>query len=578
MISAMIETAFERISGLTVLQPSETTELRCELLDQNLVEITASANDQRPSLRLEVDLADAAGYWQPGGRTHRLLPPDWVGPAVTSLVQSAPVGALYNANGGVLLGWAAGEAVSELEITYGVSEERKSFVVQMQPTRPLATDLTIVLDGSRADLVDTLRRLCRWTSQQCSAEPLVPPPVTRRPVYSTWYTFSQDVTAELVCSEASLAAGLGCGSVFIDDGWQRHGSGRGYQGCGDWLPDLAKFPDLAATVGSLHDTGSAVALWIAPLLLGQGSDVYDRLHRFAPHYAPPLQCQVLDPRHEEVRRFAVETCLRLVEDYQVDMLKIDFLEQAMVYGATSGDAGVRADVGHAMADLLADVRRRLAEAGQAAVAFEFRQPYVSPAVARYGQILRAGDCPGDSTLNRISTIDARLMSVGQIVHSDPMMWGPQGGAEAVAQQLYAGWFGVPQISMRLSTLSHEQSNALNGLLALWSDHAAVTLDGELEVLGAEQGYHLIRAKRADLRRTVTARYAPLVVDLPDQADHETTVLNATPDPRLVVRTAHPITNAILRRPDASETSLSTPDGSGLIEFTVPPFGSLSLST
>jgi hypothetical protein len=32
------------------------------------------------------------------------------------------------------------------------------------------------------------------------------------------------------------------------------------------------------------------------------------------------------------------------------------------------------------------------------------------------------------------------ISIGQIVHADPMMWGHAGGAEAVAQQLYAGWF------------------------------------------------------------------------------------------------------------------------------------------
>jgi alpha-galactosidase len=231
-----------------------------------------------------------------------------------------------------------------------------------------------------------------------------------------------------------------------------------------------------------------------------------------------------------------------------------------------------------MAELLADLRSGLVDAGHAAVAFEFRQPYVSPAIARYGQILRAGDCPGDSTLNRSSTIDARLVSVGQVVHSDPMMWGPEGGAEAVAQQLYAGWFGVPQISMRLSALSSEQSRALRGLLALWNDHAAVTLDGALDVRGAEQGYPLVQATRVDLRRTVTARYAPLVVDLPAQADHETTILNATPDPRLVVRTAHPIRKAVLRRADASETSTSAVGGSGLIELTVPPFGSISLST
>ena len=28
-------------------------------------------------------------------------------------------------------------------------------------------------------------------------------------------------------------------------------------------------------------------------------------------------------------------------------------------------------------------------------------------------------------------------SVGQVIHADPMMWGPAGGAEAVAQRLFA---------------------------------------------------------------------------------------------------------------------------------------------
>jgi hypothetical protein len=32
------------------------------------------------------------------------------------------------------------------------------------------------------------------------------------------------------------------------------------------------------------------------------------------------------------------------------------------------------------------------------------------------------------------------------------MWGPAGGAEAVVQQLHAGRFAVPQISMPLGTL------------------------------------------------------------------------------------------------------------------------------
>ena len=162
--------------------------------------------------------------------------------------------------------------------------------------------------------------------------------------------------------------------MSIDDGWQRHCQGRGYEGCGDWLPDRAKFADLASTVQTIHGYGAGVALWVAPLLLGQHSDAYADLRGFAPHWEPLLRCQVLDPRYPEVRAFGADTCLRLVNDYGVDLLKIDFLDQAMVYRDSAG-GGDLADVGQAMAMMLAELRRQLAEGGRGDVAFEFRQPY-----------------------------------------------------------------------------------------------------------------------------------------------------------------------------------------------------------
>ena len=67
---------------------------------------------------------------------------------------------------------------------------------------------------------------------------------------------------------------LGCGSIFIDDGWQQYGSGRGYSGCGDWVPDPVKFPDMRATVRRFQDAGVGVVLWIAPLLLGEKAHVF----------------------------------------------------------------------------------------------------------------------------------------------------------------------------------------------------------------------------------------------------------------------------------------------------------------
>ena len=290
-----------------------------------------------------------------------------------------------------------------------------------------------------------------WLSAGYVDEALTPPAMARLPVYSTWYSFTQDIDAETVLAESRLATDLGCGAMFIDDGWQRFGHGRGYQGCGDWIPDESKFADLPATVKQIQGMGAAVGLWIAPLLLGRQSEAVRELSGFAPQWDPLLACQVLDPRHPEVRDYVEQTCLRLVTDYGVDLLKIDFLDRAMIYQGTVGD-GDLADIGQAMARMLQGVRRRLAAAGRDDVAFEFRQPYVSPAIAAYGEILRANDCPGDSVVNRVCTLDARMLSAGRVVHADPMMWGIAGGAEAVAQQLYGAWFAVPQISMRLAEL------------------------------------------------------------------------------------------------------------------------------
>lgn len=559
------------LPGLRLARPDAGTSAAVTT-GPGLVEVALSADDGRPGLRLEIDLGRAVGYWHPGASGSRPLPPDWAGRTVTSLVASTPLGALHDAAGRVLLGWAADEDVAELALTLGVSEEHKTFVVEVRPVRPRSAPLRVVLDTSGDTLAPVVQRLTGWLSARHAEPPLVPPPAARVPVYSTWYTFTQDVDADLVAAEGALAAQLGCGSVFVDDGWQRLAHGRGYQGCGDWRPDPAKFPDLTATVDRLHGQGLAVALWVAPLLLGDQSDVFARLAPFAPvRVEEGLRCHVLDPRHAEVRAFVVETCLRLVTEHGVDLLKIDFLDQAMVYRDASG-----ADVGQAMAELLGDLRRALVDAGRSEVAFEFRQPYVSPALARHAQILRAGDCPADALVNRRSSVDARLVAAGRVVHADPMMWGTAGGAAAVAQQLYAGWFAVPQISMRLAALDEVQSAALAGLLGLWREHAEVTQAEELAVTGAEHGYATVSATRADLDRSVVVRHAPVVVDLDALPTRQVEVVNATAEPRLTVRTRRPVAEGTARTASGTGAGPVAVTGAGLLDLPVEPWGSVSL--
>lgn len=314
---------------------------------------------------------------------------------------------------------------------------------------------------------------------------------------------------------------------------------------------------------------------MAPLLLGQRSTSFPHLYPYAPHWEDDLSCHVLDPRYPQVRDHVADLCLRLVRDYNVEMLKIDFLDQAMAYrdSPCGGDIG---GVGEAMSAMLGHVRTRLADAGRSDVAFEFRQPYVSPAIARFGEILRANDCPGDSVINRTASIDARLLAVGQVVHADPMMWGPAAGAGAVAQQLYAGWFAVPQISMRHSDLSGTQAHALRALLSLWRDHSEVTLRGEIRVSGPERGYDLVTAVRRDLHRSVMLAYAPVTIDLDVACTSQVTVVNATPFHGLVVRTTRALAGGVVSSVLGETVTALSPTSSSLLEVPVPPFGTATL--
>ncbi len=527
-------------------------------------------------LRVEVELGAAIGYWHPEAGEYRTLPPDWAARTSTSLVCGAPVGCLYDAAGESLFSWALDELVDELEIRYGVSEEHKTFALELRARAlPAERRLRLMTSTSRAPVAEAIGTLAAWLTEGLETPALPVPAVARRPVYSTWYTFTQDLDQAGVEAEIALGTRLGLGSVFVDDGWQRLAFGRGYSGCGDWVPDTDKFPDLAGFSATVQEHGAGVVLWIAPLLLGPDSAVFSSLQECAPQWVDHLRCYVLDPRHRQVREHLAATCVRLVVDYDLAGLKIDFLDDAMVYRGTPS-TGDLDDVGQAMQALLALIRAELAAVGRSDLAVEFRQPYVSPAIAAYGQILRAADCPGDAVVNRRRTVDSRLLAVGQVVHGDMLMWGPTGGAEAVAQQLYGCWFSVPQISMKLAGLSTEQTEALAGLLDLWQQLAPVTLDGSLSVQGTERCYDLVEASRPDLGRRVVGRYVPAVVGLDDAG--EVTVLNATSADSVVVRVADglQVSSIVIRAASAAVVTEIGLLGSGLHEIPIPPFGSLTL--
>jgi alpha-galactosidase len=414
--------------------------------------------------------------------------------------------------------------IDEGVLEFGASEESKTFVVRLEVNeqhvrRGGGIQLAVVADRTRYERA--VRELSAFLHAGAGRRPLSH--AATRPVYSTWYAYSQAVSAEIVEAEAPRAAELGCRSVFIDDGWQLHGDGRWYAGCGDWEPDPQKFPDLRGTVDRLHAQGMDVVVWIAPLLLGAHSEAYERLRPLAPTHVPGLRADVLDPRVAEVRAHIAQTCARLVRDYDLDGLKVDFLNNAMVYAGTPSTGDID-DVGRAMVELLREVADAV-DATRPGTMIEFRQPYISPAVAPFADVVRADDCPADADQNRRSIVDLRLFADGQVVHSDPLMWDPTAGPEAAARQVLNAFFGVPQLSMPLADLPDDHRRTVADLIAEWVELRPTVLQGRLFAALPAEGYPVVGSRLDDA--LVIAAYQPRRLDLDLDGVRTVSLVNAT---------------------------------------------------
>lgn len=513
------------------------------------------AVDGAAEIRLSVPLGDAVGFWHPTREWPRALVADWEGWARVTLVNGAAAGCVYDSTGRTLLAFAALDPAPEVWMRFGVSEENKTFVVHLTVPGPYR----IAFEPTAASVAAAMRGLRGVLGSVKVRDG------AREPVYSTWYAFNQDVTAEGVEAEAALAVEAGCGALILDDGWQEFGSGRGYAGVGDWVPDLTKFPDFAGHVARVQALGLRYLAWVAPLLLGSSAHCFDEISAYAEEDSFVPGARVLDPRIPEVRRHVVAMCARLMNDYGLDGLKIDFLEQVMVYAGRPSPLADISDVGEAMRVLLAEIRAALGEEAL----IELRQPYTGAGLSEFGDLMRADDCPSDVTANRVRTIDVALLATGGAVHGDMLMWDPAGPVHSAARQIIGSFHAVPQISAKLGDLPAEQRDMVRFWLARWRELSHVLLDGETEPGRPDELYPVVTATLGD--ESVITVTADRVVRV--TAGRRVTVINGTGGAGLVLDLAREC--SVVRVFDAAGSRIEPTAGKmgpGLCTLSVPPSG------
>jgi alpha-galactosidase len=488
------------------------------------------ARDRETRVFAEVPLGDSASFWRPSSGYELRMPPDWGGRADVSGILRAPFGVLHDHDGLATVGIGVQPAEAAVSLRYGVSEESTTFVVEFL-LAAADEERVLLFDANGGDLFQVVARL-REATRTSTAHAVTP--FAAEPVYSTWYAFHEAMDAASILEEARLARDLGFGALFLDYGWQRFGDSRYFDGCGDWLPDTEKFPDLTATVRELQSMGLGVVLWIAPLLLGERSELFSTLGADATVYNPNLRARVLDPRLPEVRDHVVSTCLRLVQELGVDGLKIDFIDAASDYAAP-GDVATHTAIADALVTMLAEVRRGLDDLGYVDLLIEYREPYIGLALASSGDVIRAEDCPGDFIANRRSTLDLRVLGTGQLVHSDMMMWDPALPTATVAALLSNAMFSVPQLSMRLGVMNDEQRAQIGAWLAAWRRTSHLALHGSLTSLRPHLHYPSATAVDGDEALSVVWS-ADTVLAVPQEV-RSATVVNGTRSTRVGVKLA-----------------------------------------
>ena len=528
---------------------------------------------------------DVAGQWSTRAYLNKTLDADWWPSRVRSmLARDAPVLCLFGGDDGNRLTFAVSDARNAVTLSAGVREEngrivnRIGFFTERHPAGT-AYDVEVRFDRRRLDYARALGDVAAWWEAHPGYTPAPVSDAARHPLYSTWYSFHQQVSSEALLPELRAGTAYGLSAVIIDDGWQTTDGNRGYAYTGDWEPE--RMTDLAAFVDQAHALGVKVLLWYAVPLVGERSETFARFRGQYLRYWDGQGAWELDPRYPEVRRRLIDTYKDALARWHLDGFKFDFMGRFVANDTTVFEAGdgrdyasVNAATDRLMTDVMAELRTLKPD-----ILIEFRQPYIGPLMRKYGNMFRAGDSPNAAVANRVRVVDLRLLSGATAVHADMLMWHPDEPVADAALHLLNVLFSVPQISVRLNALPDDHRAMLHFYLDYWEQNRAILLDGAFEARHPLANYPVVRA--SDGRKQVIARYTDAVVRIDGtRGTRALDVVNATASTGVVLSVtrdlgayAYVIHDARGEVVEAGTRTLAA----GVHAFTVPKSGLLALT-
>jgi len=137
-----------------------------------------------------------------------------------------------------------------------------------------------------------------------------------------------DPKTEVLKPLVDLAKAVGCEYFCIDCGW--YDDGPWWAGVGEWLPSKKRFPGgIEEIIGYIKDSGMIPGLWLEIEVMGIHCKLVNQVpkewffHRNGKPVIDHNRYQ-LDFRNKEVRAYADSVVRRLVNEYGVGYIKMDY--------------------------------------------------------------------------------------------------------------------------------------------------------------------------------------------------------------------------------------------------------------
>jgi alpha-galactosidase len=559
---------------------STEVEKGLEVIDLRIKASTA-ATPPRFSVKWNFPSIDITGFWNSNISVDKVN--TYRNRVISRASSQAPVSVFLNAKDMNRLTFACSDALNKVLIQSYLREEDARFyctLVFFDEKIPPLTDYAVQIRIDTRDIpyYKALDDVSKWWASQKDYEPAPVPDLAKWPMYSTWYSFHQNLIADEVINECTIAKKLGFDAVIVDDGWQTLDSQRGYAFTGDWEP--VRIPDMKGFVQRIHQLGMKFLLWYSLPFIGESSKNWARFKGKYLTYWEGQGTFVLDPRYPEVREFIINTYEIALKEWDLDGFKLDFIarfvsnEQTVL---TAADGRDYASVNEAVDKLMTDVMSRLRSI-KPDILIEFRQPYIGPLMRKYGNMFRATDCPNMAVINRARTTDIRLLCGNTAVHSDMFMWHSDDLVETAALQILNILFSVPQLSVRLDRIPDEHLEMVEFWINYWRENRDVLLDGEFIPVNPGAVYPEIMSRTKD--KTIVALYNDLNISIDGRECENLDIVNAKSSESVILDLTGDMGNVTTESYDCSGKIVKTRTltlKKGVYKLKVPASGLLTIA-